>query len=346
MFSAKQLKLLGFFADHQWHSTRELSEALEVSAVTITREIGPLIKASAIERKGKGRSTQYRLTRSFAFRCPIDLDAYFSKTIEDRIIQPQFNFDIFELLKNSIWTPMEVERLDLLHHEFVAQKSQLSPTLIHKEWERVTIEFSWKSSAIEGNTYSLIDTENLIKEGIAAIGKTKTETQMILNHKQALDFVREYSSDFKALKLSLIEDVHRLLVQNLGVTPNFRRTLVGITGTKYRPLDNQFQIKEALEKTCELINREKNIFAKSLLSILMISYIQPFEDGNKRTARLISNAILNAHQSFPLSFRSTDESLYKKSILVFYEINNVSPMKEIFLNQSDFSVKTYFRSSY
>jgi Fic family protein len=252
---------------------------------------------------------------------------------------------IFERLKTPILTPHEKKALLQLQEEFSLQKSHLSQTLIRKEWERFTIEYIWKSCACEGNTYSVFDTEHLIKEGFETEGKTKLEARMILNHKLAFDFVREHAEDFRVLSRALIESVHTLLMRDLGVTPNLRRTLVAITGTNYRPLANEFQIKEVLDKTCGLINAEENVFTKSLLSILLISYIQPFEDGNKRTARLIANAIMNAHSCFPLSFRSINEVLYKKAILVFYEINNIAPMRDIFLDQCLFSVKTYFRSS-
>jgi Fic family protein len=238
---------------------------------------------------------------------------------------------------------MEQQHLQSLHHKFGDQRSRLSPTLIKKEWERVTIEFSWKSSAIEGNTYSLIDTENLLKEGVEATGKTKAETKMILNHKSALDFVRSNANEFKNIDLKHLEMVHGILVDDLGVTIGLRKNLVGITGTRYRPLDNEFQIKEAVESTCALINSKVSHFDKSLLALLLISYIQPFEDGNKRTARLIANAILNAHGCFPMSFRSTNESDYKKAILIFYEVNNISAFKKIFIKQCDFSVANYFR---
>ena len=119
---------------------------------------------------------------------------------------------------------------------------------------------------------------------------------------------------------------------------------MGITGTKYRPLDNQFQVREALEKTCLLVNDEKDPLAKALLLSVMIAYIQPFEDGNKRTSRLMGNAILIAYDMCPLSYRSVDEVEYKKAVILFYEQNNINYFKQLFVEQFEFAVGNYFKT--
>ncbi|MBL7828200.1 MAG: Fic family protein [Saprospiraceae bacterium] len=121
-----------------------------------------------------------------------------------------------------------------------------------------------------------------------------------------------------------------------------RRRKVGITGTNYVPLDNEFQIREALDAMCNLINTRHIIFEKALLALVLISYIQPFADGNKRTARIISNGLLMHHNYCPLSFRTVDSLDYKKAMLVFYEQNNLSVFKRIFIEQFEFAVHTYF----
>ena len=128
----------------------------------------------------------------------------------------------------------------------------------------------------------------------------------------------------------------------MGISRNPRKRLVRVTGTKYRPLENEFQILEALEKMCDLINKKENVYEKALIAVLLISYIQPFEDGNKRTARLTANAILMSESLCPLSYRSIDSGEYKKAILLFYELNNISAFKQIFIDQYEFAVKTYF----
>ena len=99
---------------------------------------------------------------------------------------------------------------------------------------------------------------------------------------------------------------------------------------------------KALENSCRLINGKENIFEKALLALVLLSYIQPFSDGNKRTARITSNAILIANKYCPISFRSVDSVDYKKAMLIFYEQNNISAFKKIFIDQFAFAVQTYF----
>ena len=118
--------------------------------------------------------------------------------------------------------------------------------------------------------------------------------------------------------------------------------MVGIVGTNYKPLDNSYQIKEALKNLIEVINKTDNPIEKALISVLMIAYIQPFEDGNKRTSRILGNALLLANNYCPLSYRSVDEIEYKKAIILFYEQNNASYFKRLFIEQFRQAVSKYF----
>ena len=146
---------------------------------------------------------------------------------------------------------------------------------------------------------------------------------MLLNHKEAIDFISETPDYLIPISVPKIEDIHSLLIKELGVDKNIRKRRVGISGTNYRPLDNEFQISEALSNMCELVNSKKNVFEKALLLLVLISYIQPFVDGNKRTARIVSNAILMNYKHCPISFRTVDSVEYKKAMLLFYEQNNI-----------------------
>lgn len=317
----------------------------KISQATLSRDLTKLVKAGHITKKGHGPLTSYALTQNAKTLLPIDADKYFQKEADSRQVLTRFQFGIFELLdKTAIFSPRETRKLDELLTIYKTESSQLSPSILNKEWERVSVEFSWKSSAIEGNTYTLLETENLLREGLEAEGKKKEEATMILNHKSALTFVRENSDEFVKLRIPVIEHLHSILVGDLGITKSVRNTLVGITGTRYQPLDNQFQIHEALEKMCDIVNKKTSVFVKAILSILILSYIQPFEDGNKRTARLLGNAVLISGGGFPLSFRSVSVDEYKKAILLFYELNNIFLFKKIFLDQCKFAVENYFRS--
>lgn len=261
-----------------------------------------------------------------------------------REIIENFNLGLItDVLNNySLFTESESDKLALLQKEYQKNISELSDYEYKKELERLAIDLSWKSSQIEGNTYTLLETERLLKEKETASGKTKEEAVMLLNHKEALDFIIEHDDYLNSLTVSKIEDIHTLLTKELDVKKNVRKRRVGISGTNYKPLDNEFQILEALRNTCDVINNKESIFEKALLAQVLISYIQPFMDGNKRTARIVSNAILMNYNYCPLSFRTVDSIDYKKAMLVFYKQNNISNFKAIFINQFEFAVRTYF----
>lgn len=275
---------------------------------------------------------------------PIDLDEYFSNEVDERDIQAGYNFDLIPDVLNRVqlFTSSETEELNDLQEQFAKNLSSLSEDQKRREMERLGIDLSWKSSQIEGNTYSLLETERLLREKQTASGKTKEEAIMLLNHKDALDFILAHPDYLEHLTISRIEDIHSLLIKDLGVDRNIRTRRVGITGTNYRPLDNEFQIREALQLTCDLINQRHNVFEKALFALLLLSYIQAFYDGNKRIARITSNAILIANGYCPISFRSVDSIDYKKAMLLFYEQNNISAFKQIFIDQFRFAVNTYF----
>jgi Fic family protein len=132
------------------------------------------------------------------------------------------------------------------------------------------------------------------------------------------------------------------LIKELNVETNIRHRRVGITGTNYKPLDNEFQIREAMQQVCDLINQRENVFEKALFALVLLSYIQAFTDGNKRVARLTGNALMLAYKYCPISFRTVSSVDYKKAMLLFYEQNNISAFKQIFINQFQFAVENYF----
>ena len=314
------------------------------SDATLKRLIASGIEAGDIIVEGKARATRYSLSNRAHLLMPLNLDTYFAKDIDDRPVQTGFNFDLItrQLPDVDLFTVDELVRLQALQTEFRGHIAEMSETEYRKEMERLGIDLSWKSSQIEGNTYSLLETERLLRESKTADGKTKEEAVMLLNHKDALRFVLDNPDYLQQLTISHIEDIHSLLVKELSIDKGLRHRRVGVTGTNYRPLDNEFQIREAMQATCDLINCKKNVFEKALLALLLLSYIQPFMDGNKRTARITSNALLIANGYCPLSFRTVDSIDYKKAMLIFYEQNNLSAFKQIFISQVEFAVSEYF----
>jgi Fic family protein len=327
-------------------SSKEIHEGLksEVGYATVKRILAKLISENLVLPIGKGRGTKYMIDPAIELLYPIDVEAYFGKEIDEREIKDSFNLLLIKdvLSKIGLFTAEEQLHLVNLQKKYRENIAELSEVEYKKELERLAIDLSWKSSQIEGNTYSLLETERLLKDKETAQGKPKDDAIMLLNHKDALDFIINNPDYVTPLTISTIEDIHSLLIKDLGVDRNIRRRRVGISGTNYKPLDNEYQIREALTDLCELVNNRDNVFEKALLVLLLISYIQPFGDGNKRTARIVSNAILMHNGHCPISFRTIDSVEYKKSMLLFYEQNNLAAFKKIFISQFDFAVKTYF----
>lgn len=342
----RQVQIISFLQEKKEASASEILSFLGVviERKTLQRDLKELKNQFIVLKTGQGRNVKYSLSVNSNVLKSIDVEKYFSVPYLQREVYERFNFEIFQILENDIFSTSENEYLDKLQSQFVKNFSKYdSQTLINKEFERIMIEFSWKSSAIEGNTYSLLNTEALIKENLKDETKTEAETQMILNHKDAFNECIQNKERFLELQYRDIEYVHAVLTKKLGITKNIRSGAVGVTGTKYKPLDNSFQLKEVLDKMITLINKKESFFEKAFLSLLLISYIQGFEDGNKRTARMFSNAILLAHQSIPLSYRIIDIIEYKKASILFYEKNNISYLKQIFIEQMNDAVQNYFQ---
>ncbi len=343
----RQLKVLEFIQKNEKVSNSDIRDYLkknnfQLSRATVVRDINSLLNKGLIKKRGRGRSVWYEEIEKKKALKHIDIDKYFQKEADKREVTfKNFNFDVFKIL-DHVLNDKEKKELINLNSQYRDRVKRLSSTLLKKELERLTIDLSWKSSQIEGNTYSLIDTEALIKEEKMAPGHSQEEAIMILNHKNALDYILNNKDYFKKLNLQKIREIHKILVKGLGVKSNIREHGVGITGTTYKPLDNKFQFEEALEKLVKLVNDKDNSLAKSLIIGLLISYIQPFEDGNKRTSRMLTNALLLAYDFCPLSFRSIDTAEYKKAMIIFYEQNNFRFFKKLFKEQFKFAVDNYF----
>jgi fido (protein-threonine AMPylation protein) len=309
---------------------------------TLQRDLSVLVNAGMVERTGGARAVKYSVANLGKIDLSLSEDTLKQVFADEN--RQGVNYD-FSRLDDYSKLPLfsEEEYKDLNHNNkiFLDKLQTASPDIIRRERERITIELSWKSSLIEGNTYSLLETETLIKEGIPAPGKSEEETTMVLNHKKALDFSEKNRDVFSGhLKPQHIIELHKILAEGL-MGYGIRNRLVGITGSSYKPLENQFQITEELSRLCDVINAKESVFDKALLAFVYICYIQPFNDGNKRSARILANAILYAHDSFPLSLRAVSVDTYKLAILAFYELGILGNAKQVFIDQAKFSVDNY-----
>lgn len=312
------------------------------SLVTIKRDVSELALFGYIIKEGAGAATKYTISTLGRINTFIDIQKYFEVEIDKRLIENYYNFDFFGKYPKTIFSQKEINELNNSHAEYLQNSLNISETLHKKELERFVIELSWKSSRIEGNTYTLLDTERLIRDGIKSLKNTDEETIMILNHKKAFDYILENKNTFKEdLSLKKIQEIHNILMKDLDISSEPRVGRVGIIGSNYLPLDNSYQIVEAVEGLCKRIDILETPYDKALLALIGLSYIQTFEDGNKRIARFITNAILLAYRYAPLSYRSVDEEYYREAMLVFYETQSIVAMKDIFIGQYLFSVKNY-----
>jgi fido (protein-threonine AMPylation protein) len=323
---------------------KQVASLYPASKPTIARDLAVLLKRKDVRVEGRSKSTLYfPLTANPLFKV-FDLEQYFALDPDRRVTAKRtFEFAIFDHLK-ELFSKEEVQAFETLNKRFSETVRKLEADIYRKELERFIIELSWKSSKIEGNTYSLLETEILIKQSLAARGRSREEATMILNHKRAFETILKNRSDFKTITLSQITQLHNMMVKDLSISPGIREQAVGITGTTYKPLDNKWQIHEALEKSVLALRQAPYPVEKALIATAMISYIQPFSDGNKRTGRMLANAILLAHDYYPLSYRSVDEATYKKAVILFFEQHNLYHLKQIFVEQYRFALDTYFQS--
>ena len=199
---------------------------------------------------------------------------------------------------------------------------------------RLLIDLSWNSSRLEGNTYSLLETKRLVEFGEIAEGKDASEAQMILNHKAAIEYIVE-SADEHQITGQEIRSIHALLSENLLGDPaasgRLRSLIVGIGGSTYMPLENPQILQECFGLFVEKLNAIEDPFEQSIFSIVHLSYMQAFEDVNKRTARLVANVPLIKENLKPLSFTDVDQSAYVRALLGVYEKTDVSLIRDLYV---------------
>jgi Fic family protein len=312
------------------------------SLATRKRDLQTLVQAGFLVMSGKRRATVYKISSRGILLRFFD-EGYLEKEITNRNARTEYNYDAFSYFESSdAFSNDEMKRLKEATNTFHLNGVSKSRDITKKELERFIIELSWKSSKIEGNTYSLLDTEFLIREGIESKTNTKEEAIMILNHKAAFSYILECKKQrIDIFTIRELENIHRLLVKDLEIDFGIRKNAVGITGSAYRPLSYDVQIEEEIKRLMEVLKRIESPFERALYAVLGISYLQPFGDGNKRTARLFSNAILLCSDLAPLSYRTVDEKKYREAALIFYEQNSASSMKEIFIEQYIFAANNY-----
>jgi hypothetical protein len=236
---------------------------------------------------------------------------------------------------NATFYLSDAERRDWLHRiGGTALAGRPAGTYARDILNRLLIDLSWASSRLEGNTYTRLDTEQLIEHGRKAEGKDHVETQMILNHKQAIEFLVDQANDIRFNRFTLL-NLHALLSENLLRDPaasgRLRNRIVDIQGTVFRPLGIPQQIDELFDQFLQKAEAIQDPFEQAFFSMVHIPYLQPFEDVNKRVSRLAANIPLIRANLCPLSFIDVPEQAYVEGLLGVYERTNVALLRDVFL---------------
>ena len=331
----------------------ELNDALSIAIErrTLQRRLKKLKEDNLIYTKGGSHATRYFFKDTAASQSKIATKDDSSMTLplspEGKevwalVSRPEahrkpigYERDFLENYRPNIDSYLsKEEKQKLAELGTTRNEEQPAGTYAREILNRLLIDLSWNSSRLEGNTYSLLDTELLIHNGKAPENKSPMETQMILNHKEAIEFLVE-SSDEVGFNRYTFLNLHALLSNNLLPNPaasgRLRTFGVGITNSVFTPLGIPQLIEESFDLILAKASQIENPFEQAFFVLVQIPYLQPFDDVNKRVSRLTANIPLNRHNLAPLSFIDVPEESYIKGILCIYELNRVELFKDVFL---------------
>jgi hypothetical protein len=199
---------------------------------------------------------------------------------------------------------------------------------------RLLIDLAWNSSRLEGNTYSLLDTKRLIELGEEAEGRAHLETQMILNHKDAIEFLVSAADEIGFNRYTIL-NLHALLANNLLADPTaagrLRYIAVGIERSTFHPLEVPQLIEESFDQILATAAAIVDPFEQAFFAMVQLPYLQPFDDVNKRVSRLAANIPLIKGNLSPLSFADVPRQTYTEAVLGVYELTKIDLLKDVFI---------------
>ena len=291
---------------------------IKVGMISETETILPIIGLSPITVSAKGTHINKIVRLPIQDRKPVGyrrefLDAY----------QPNQSFYLSEQTRQHL-------------REKGGVPTTVSPagTYAVQIYNRLLIDLTWNSSRLEGNTYSLLETERLLALGEAAEGKDAFETQMILNHKAAIELLVNSTSEIGFNSYTLC-NLHALLSDNLLPDPaacgRLREQPVGIGGSVFHPLESAPLIKEGFDEVLRKASAIQDPFEQAFFTMVQLPYLQPFDDVNKRTSRLAVNIPLIRENLSPLSFVDVPEQACIDGLLGVYELNRTELLRDVFV---------------
>lgn len=328
---------------------------LDLKPHVLRDRLRELINEGKVKKEGVAKGTKYKITKIHAAVAHTTLPKVkvegrgevtfplpeIAKEVQQYVEAPLPNresvgyyrafLDEYEPNITHYLTTGEREELEKLGQ--AEDQAQPAGTYARKILNRLLIDLSFNSSRLEGNTYSLLDTERLFQDGAPAAGKDPQETQMILNHKGAIEFLAEPTDDIGFNRIT-ITNLHALLSENLLGNPaaegRLRTMPVDIWQSKYIPTAIPQQIEDCFNLILQKAEQIQNPFEQALFVSVQLPYLQPFEDVNKRVSRLAANIPLFRHNLCPLSFTDVPKRLYIEGLLGVYELNDISLFKEVF----------------
>lgn len=338
-------------------SVGDLSEALEkkLPRRTLQRHLARLVEQERLAIEGRGRGSRYRFSKitgeSHAaipgFEIKARGEVYIPISPEGKSIKEAVRLPIQDRQpvgysrtfldtyrpNESCYLPEETRR----HLIKLGRSTENKPpagTYVQRIFNRLLIDLSWNSSRLEGNTYSLLETERLLELGESAEGKNAIEAQMILNHKAAIELLVEQAAEIGFNRYTIL-NLHALLSDNLLGDPQacgrLRNKPVGIDGTVYHPLEVPQLVDECFQQICDTATAIQDPFEQALFAMVHLPYLQPFEDVNKRVSRLSANIPLIRQDLCPLSFVDVPSRAYIDGILGVYELNRVELLRDVFV---------------
>ena len=344
-------------------SRAEIAEALTstVPPRTLQFRLKYLVDAGLLVQQGEGRAAKYVLpetqprqvhvARNTADESVIPLSSA-SAAIRGYLRQPfagrkpaGYNrkfLDSYRPNSSFYLTPEERERLAKIGQSNYAAAE--AGTYARQVLNRLLIELSWNSSRLEGNTYSLLDTKRLIEFGEEARGRDRLEAQMIVNHKEAIEFLVGAADEIGFNRYTIL-NLHGILAQNLlpdpGAAGRIRQIAVGIERSTFRPLEVPQLIEECFNQLLATAAAIDDPFEQAFFAMAQLPYLQPFDDVNKRVSRLAANIPFIQRNLSPLSFTDVSRSLYTEAMLGVYELNQVDLLKDVFLWAYERSAEQY-----
>jgi len=328
-------------------SIEQIEENLNFSIErrTLQRRLKELKESNRLLTKGEARSTRYfpkvKKYENEASEDLIPLSIEGKKILklislsEIQRIPVGYNKQFLENYLPNIDSYLSPKEKEILLEIGKTQgDNQAAGTYARQILNRLLIDLSWNSSRLEGNTYSLLDTELLIHDGKPADDKSAKETQMILNHKDAIEFLVDESDEIGFNRYTIL-NLHALLSNNLLPNPSasgrLREFGVGITNSVFTPLEIPQLISEYFDLILSKVNQIKDPFEQAFFILVHFPYLQPFDDVNKRVSRLAANIPFNRKNLSPLSFIDVPENYYIKGMLAVYELNRTDLLKDVFI---------------